>query len=181
MQSVLADQYVFVDESSTHLGFTPVYARAPKGERAIGSVPRNRGQNITLIAALSSTEFTADFTFEGSLDAVALEVYVEQVLIPSLGTGKTIIWDRLSSHLNAVVVGLLEAAGHRVVSLPAYSPDLNPIEEAFSKLKAFLRVAEARSREALDLAIAGVRGLISASDVLGWFGHAGYRLSRQPL
>ena len=181
MQSTNADQYVFVDESSTHLGFTPVYARAPKAQRAIGCVPRNRGQNITLIAALSSTAFTADFTFEGSLDTVVLEVYVEQVLIPSLGTGKTIIWDRLSSHRNALVVGLLEAAGHRVVSLPAYSPDLNPIEEAFSKLKAFLRVAGARSREALDLAIAVGRELISGSDVVGWFGHAGYTLSRQPL
>lgn len=158
-----------------------MYARSPKGERAFGCVPRNRGENITLIAALSSTAFTADFTFEGSLDAVVLEVYVEQVLIPSLGTGKTVIWDRLSSHRNAAVVGLLERSGHRVVSLPAYSPDLNPIEEAFSKLKGFLRVAEARSREALDLAVAAGRELISGSDVVGWFGHAGYSLSRQPL
>lgn len=181
MQSTNADQYVFVDESSTHLGFTPVYARAPRGEPAVGCLPRHRGQDITLIAALSSTNFTADFTFEGWLDTVVLKVYVEQVLIPSLGTGKTIIWDRLSSHRNALVVGLLEAAGHRVVSLAAYSPDLNLIEEAFSKLKAFLRVAEARSREGLDLAIAVGRELISGSDVLGWFGHAGYTLSRQPL
>jgi transposase len=181
MQHVNADDYVFVDEISTHLAFTPLYARAPRGQRAIGHAPRNRGRNITLIAALTSTSLTADFTFEGSLDSTVLKVYVSRVLIPTLGATKTIIWDRLSVHLNAGVVALLEQAGHRVVPLPAYSPDLNPIEKSFSKLKAFLRRAAARTREALDEAIALGRERVSASDVAGWFRYAGYQLSRQSL
>ncbi len=181
MQNGLSDEYVFVDESSTHLGFTPSHARAPQGVRAVARMPRNRGKNITLIAALTSTSLTADFTFEGGLNVLALEVYVNQVLIPELPAGRTIIWDQLSSHLNAGIVGLLEAAGHRVLALPGYSPDLNPIEEAFSKVKAFLRSLGARTRVALDEGIACARESISESDVLGWFSDCGYRLARQPL
>lgn len=181
MQKNLSDEYVFIDESSTHLGFTPTRARAPRGERVVVQMPRNRGENITLIAALTSTCLTAAFTFEGGLDLLALEVYVNQVLIPEFPTGRIIIWDRLSSHQNARIVGLLEAAGHRVLALPGYSPDLNPIEEAFSKVKAFLRSWGARTRVALDEGIACAGESISRRDVFGWFLDCGYRLARQPL
>ena len=168
------EQFVFVDECGSNIALTPLYARAPKGERARGSVPRNRGKNTTLIAALSLEGMGAAMILEGSANATAFEVYVEQVLAPSLQVGQIVVMDNLHAHKGARVRLAIEAKGCQVLFLPGYSPDFSPIEEAFSKLKTALRRAGARTREALEEALAQALLTITAQDAQGWFQHCGY-------
>ena len=175
------DDWVFLDESSTQLAMTPLYARSPRGIRAFGSVPRNRGSNVTLISTLSSDGTTNALTLEGAIDRVAFDVYVERVLIPSLRAGQTVVMDNLSVHKSPRARELIEASGCFLRFLPTYSPDLNPIEGMFSKLKAYLRRVGARSREALDDAIGSGLALVSAGDARGWFDRCGYQLLGQSL
>ena len=165
---------VFVDETGSHIAMTPLYAYAPRGQRAIGKVPRNYGATMTLIASLSLQGMGAAFILDGSADAAAFEVYIEQLLAPSLRPGQIVILDNLSIHLGPKVKQAIEARGCRLLFLPAYSPDFSPIEEAFSKVKSLLRRQEARTREALQEAIAVALDLITAQDALGWFTHCGY-------
>ena len=129
---------------------------------------------MTLIASMSLCGMGPAFVLDGAADGKAFEIYVEQVLAPSLRAGQIVILDNLSIHLSARVRIAIEARGCRLLFLPAYSPDFSPIEEAFSKLKAFLRRQGARTREALQEAIATALTLITASDALGWFTHCGY-------
>jgi len=142
-----------------------LYARAPKGERARGSVPRNRGKNTTLIAALSLEGMGAALILEGSANTTAFELYVEQVLVPSLHAGQIVVMDNLQAHKSARVRTAIEAKGCQLLFLPGYSPDLSPIEEAFSKLKTVLRRAGARTREALEEAIGQALLTISAASM----------------
>lgn len=166
---------VFVDESGFNLAMTPQYAYAPKGERAYGSVPKNRGDNTSLVAAVSLDEgVTAAMTVEGAIDGLAFGAYIHEVLCPYLRPGQVVILDRLSVHKRKEVRDAIEAKGCKLLFLPGYSPDLNPIELAFSKLKQWVRQAEARTREALDDAIAAALKTITLQDVIGWFRHAGY-------
>lgn len=181
VQTQPGDDLVFVDESSTHLAMTPLYARSKRGTRAIGSAPRNRGSNITLIAALSSTGETMAMTVEGAMDRPAFDAHVEHVLVPGLRAGQTVVLDNLSVHKSPRARELIEARGCALRFLPTYSPDLNPIEGMFSKLKAHLRRVGARSRDVLDEAIGAGLDRVSAGDALGWWGRCGYRLSHQPL
>ena len=169
-----AKQIVVVDECGSNIALTPLYARAPKGKRAYGSVPRNRGKNMTLIAALSRHRMTASMILDGAANGVAFELYVEQILAPSLTAGQIVVMDNLSIHKGAKVRSAIEARGCQLLFLPSYSPDLSPIEEAFSKLKAALRRASARTREALEEAICQALELITAQDACGWFAHCGY-------
>ena len=175
----LAEEFIFVDECGSNIALTPLYARAPKGERARGSVPRNRGKNITLIAALSLEGMGAAMILEGSANATAFELYVEQVLAPSLQAGQIVVLDNLQAHKNARVKLAIEAKGCQLLFLPGYSPDLSPIEEAFSKLKTALRRAEARTREALEEAIGQALLTITSQDAYGWFQHCGYLSSNE--
>ncbi len=170
---------LFVDECGSHIGLTPLYARAPRGERAFGMVPRTRGKNTTLIAGLSLAGIQAPMILGGGVDTLAFEAYVEQVLAPSLRPGQVIVLDNLSVHTGEQVRQVIEARGCQVLFLPAYSPDFTPIEEAFSKLKAWLRRLGARTREALPEAIAEALSRITAQDARGWFWHCGY-LPRKP-
>lgn len=170
-----AKQLVFLDECGSHIALTPLYARAPKGQRAYGSVPRNRRANMTLIASLSLQGMGEALILEGSADAQAFEIYVEQVLVPSLSSGQLVVMDNLSTHTGEKVRQVIEAKGCRLLFLPSYSPDLSPIEEAFSKLKTFLRRAEARTHETLQEAIIQALATITAQDAHGWFQHCGYR------
>jgi transposase len=174
-----AKQVVVVDECGSNIALTPLYARAPKGQRAYGSVPRNRGKNMTLIAALSVQGMTASMILDGSANSAAFEVYMEQILAPSLTTGQIVVMDNLSIHKGAKVRSAIEARGCQLLFLPSYSPDLSPIEEAFSKLKTALRRAGARTREALEQAICQALELITAQDALGWFAHCGYLPAEQ--
>jgi transposase len=165
---------VFVDETGSHIAMTPLYAYAPRGERAVGKVPRNYGAIMTLIASISLSGMGPAFLLDGAADSAAFEVYVEQILAPSLRPGQIVVLDNLSIHLSPRVSAAIEARGCRLLFLPAYSPDFSPIEEAFSKLKATLRRQGARTREALQEAIATALDLITATDALGWFTHCGY-------
>ena len=167
-------ELVFVDECGSHIGLTPLYARAPRGQRAFGLVPRNRGKNTTLIAGLSLTGIQAPMILEGGVDTLAFETDVEQVLAPGLKPGQIVVLDNLSVHTGEQVRQAIEARGCQVLFLPAYSPDLTPIEEAFSKLKGWLRRLGARTREALPEAIAEALTRITPQDAHGWFWHCGY-------
>jgi transposase len=179
-----ARRLVFVDESGFNTSMTRLRARAPRGKRAYGRVPRNRGKNTTLIAAitLEGAMGTSMMTVEGATDAEAFEAYVEHFLAPSLCEGQVVVLDGLGAHRPQRIRELIEARGADLLFLPSYSPDLNPIEEAFSKIKALVRKEGARRvREALVEAIGRALAAVTLEDAAGWFAHAGYWPQDQPL
>lgn len=169
-----AKQLVVIDECGSNISLTPLYARAPQGQRAYGRIPRNRGKNTTLIAALHFEGMGESMIIEGAANATAFERYVEELLAPSLTPGQIIMMDNLAAHKSAKVEQLIQERGCQVLFLPSYSPDLSPIEETFSKLKAYLRRAGARTREALQEAIGQALLTVTAQDAQGWFRHCGY-------
>lgn len=176
-----ASQFVFVDECGSNIALTPLYARAPKGQRAFDSVPRNRGKNTTLIASLTPQGIGASMILEGAANGTAFEIYVQQILVPSLHKGQVVIMDNLRVHKSTRVRQLIEEAGAQLLFLPAYSPDFSPIEETFSKVKAFLRRWKARSKEVLEEALAQALLTVTPQDAHGWFHHCGYSLSLERL
>ena len=174
-----------MDECGTHTSMTRLYARAPKGERAYAPVPRNRGKNTTLLASMSLASMSLEgmgpcLAVEGATTKTVFEAYVERVLAPSLRPGGVVVMDNLGAHRGERVRELIEARGCSLLYLPPYSPDFSPIEEAFSKLKALLRKAKARTREALVEAMGRALEAVSTKDAWGWFGHCGYLLGAQP-
>lgn len=172
---------VFIDESGTNVTAAPRYGWAPKGRRAHGTAPRNYDQNTTLVAALTPQGIQGALSFPGALDSNAFDVFVDQVLVPRLVPGQTVIMDNLSVHRRASVRRRIEAAHCALGYLPAYSPDFNPIELAFSKLKTYLRRVQARTQQALDAALTAGLAMITSADARGWIRHCGYALPRQPL
>jgi transposase len=177
-----ARRLVFVDESGFNTSMTRLRARAPRGKRAYGKVPRNRGKNTTLMAAITLEGAMGEaMTVEGATDAQAFEAYVEHFLAPSLEEGQVVVLDGLGAHRTQKITDLIEARGADLVFLPSYSPDLNPIEEAFSKIKGIVRKVGARTREALEEAIAVALCALTPEDAAGWFAHAGYWWQDQPL
>jgi transposase len=178
-----ARRLVFVDESGFHTSMTRLRARAPRGKRAYGKVPRNRGKNTTTLIAAITLEggMGESMSVEGATDALAFETYVEHFLAPSLREGQVVVLDRLGAHRTEKVEELVQARGAHLVFLPSYSPDLNPIEEAFSKIKHLVRKEGARVREALVEAIARALAAVTPEDTAGWFAHAGYWPQDQPL
>jgi transposase len=170
-----ARRLVFIDESGFHTSMTRLRARAPRGERAYGKVPRNRGKNTTLIASITLEGVMGEaMTIEGATDAEVFEAYVEHFLAPTLEEGQVVVLDKLGAHRPQRIRELIEEKGAELVFLPSYSPDLNPIEEAFSKIKNIVRKAGARTREALVEAISEALSAITLEDVAGWFAHCGY-------
>ena len=165
---------VFVDETGTNLSLTRRYGRAKRGERVVGQVPRNPGPNVTLIAAMDRAGLLGAMTLTGALDGAAFETYVTRILVPQLWPGDIVICDNLSAHKRQQARIWIEAAGAEVRFLPPYSPDFNPIELAFSKLKAFLRRAGARTRADLDQAITAALASITSQDAANWFAYCGY-------
>jgi transposase len=177
-----ARRLVFVDESGFNTSMTRLYARAPRGKRAYGKVPRNRGKNTTLIAAITLEGAMGEsMSVEGATDARAFEAYVEHFLAPSLCEGQVVVLDGLGAHRPKRIRELIEARGADLVFLPSYSPDFNPIEEAFSKVKALVRKEGARVREALLEAIGRALAAVTIEDAAGWFAHTGYWPQDQPL
>jgi len=170
------EELVFIDECGSNIALTPVYARAPRGQRAVGEAPKNRGKNTTVVGAISSAGWQVGMTIEGACDRLAFEVFIEHYLLPTLRPGQIVVLDNLSTHKGARVRQLIEEAGCWLAFLPTYSPDLNPIEMAWSKLKAFLRATGARTRDALETAIGQGLNTISPKDARNWIRHAGYRL-----
>jgi len=165
---------VFVDECGTHTSMTRRRARAPRGTRARGAVPRNRGPVTTLITGLSLAGMSPAMTVDGGTTAAVFAAYLEQVLLPWLRPGQVVVVDNVGAHKPDRMRALVEAAGCRLVFLPAYSPDLSPVEEANSLIKALVKAAGARTRAALDAAIAVALAAVTAEDAAGWFAHAGY-------
>ena len=170
---------MFVDEVGSHLGLTRLYARAPRGERARGRAPRNRGRTRTAISSVTLDGIDPGLLVEGGVSTAGFEAYGERLLAPTLEPGQIVVMDTLQQHRGARIRELIEARGAELWFLPSYSPDLNPIEEAFSKLKSLLRRAAARTHEALGAAIwAGLKA-ITPSDAHGSFAHCGYPLLAQ--
>jgi transposase len=167
---------VFVDECGTNIGLAPLRARAPRGERAFGKSPRNRGKNTTLLASMTIRGMGPCLAVEGATSGAVFEAYIERVLAPALRPGQVIVLDNLGAHKGERIRELVEARGCELLFLPAYSPDFSPIEEAFSKVKALLRREEARTREALVEAIGRALDAVSGRDAQGWFAHCGYPL-----
>jgi len=177
-----ARRLVFVDESGFHTSMTRLYARAPRGQRAYGKVPRNRGKNTTLIAAMTLQGAMGEsMAIEGATDAEVFEAYVEHFLAPTLKEGQVVVLDGLGAHRTEKVRELVEGRGADLLFLPSYSPDLNPIEEAFSKIKGMVRKVGARTREALVEAIERALAAVTPEDAAGWFVHAGYKPQDQSL
>ena len=160
---------------------SPIYARAPRGERAHGKAPKNWGKNVSLICAIDSEGVKPSMSVEGAVDSKAFESYIEHLLAPKLKRGQIVVMDNLSVHKSKRVLRLIEQAGAALLFLPPYSPDMNPIEEAFSKLKAALRKAGARTREALVEATGRALDTITRDDIRGFFSGCGYRLPVQSL
>jgi transposase len=165
---------VIVDECGSNLNLTPLYARAPRGQRALGRVPRNTPPNTTLIASLSLAGIGPTLLLPGATDGLAFELYVAQVLAPTLRPGQIVVLDNLSVHHRTHVAELIQARGCELWFLPSYSPDLSPIEPAFAKFKQALRRIGARTGEALYEAISQVLPTISPQDALGFFRACGY-------
>jgi transposase/uncharacterized protein YnzC (UPF0291/DUF896 family) len=166
----------FLDESGAHLGLTRLCGRAAPGQRIVEATPGYSGPHYTLVATLGWKEVTAPWIFEGAMDRVAFEAYVRSQLLPTLRRGDIVVLDNLSAHTGETIRQLIEARGARVQFLPPYSPDFNPIELCWSKIKTALRVAKARTFDALLEALAKALRSISLTDIQDWFAHCGYAL-----
>jgi transposase len=164
----------FVDEIGTHLGLTRLYGRAAPGERVVEATAGYSGPHYTAVAAITLEGVKAPWLLEGSMNGLAFETYVEHVLAPSLRRGDIVLLDNLAPHKHAAVRQLIERRGARVEFLPPYSPDFNPIEQCWSKVKTALRAAKARTFDALVDALADALRSVTASDIAAWFAHCGY-------
>jgi transposase len=172
---------VFVDECGLHTSLAPMYGYSPKGERLRLKLPRNRGQNTTLLASTTTEGMGPSMAVNGSTTAEVFEAYLEHFLTPELEEGQVVIMDMLPAHKPKRVRELIEERGCKLLYLPGYSPDYNPIEEAFSKIKELLRRACTRSREALVEAMGEALSAVSSRDAWGFFVHAGYHPTGQLL
>ena len=176
---VAPEDLVFLDETGSHLGYTPTHAWAPRGQRAYASAPANRGENKTVIAALTLDGVGPLMRFDGAMTTARFEGYVRFLLAPTLRKGQVVIADNLQAHRSPVVRAAIEATGARFLPLPPYSPDFNPIEEAFSKVKQSLRRAKARTDDDLRAATWAAFATITPTDATGWFTHCGYQPRHQ--
>jgi transposase len=176
-----AERLVFVDEMGTNVSLSPLYAWSRRGERAFGSTPRNWGKNLTLLASITAEGIGPCLAVEGSTTREVFEAYLQCALAPSLRPGQVVVMDNLSAHKGGRVREIVEGRGCELAYLPPYSPDLNPIEEAFSKVKGLMRRAEARTREGLVEAMGRALDAVTGRDARGFFEHRGYRTMGQLL
>ncbi len=165
---------IFIDETGTNTNMTRVYGRSQKGRRLKGTAPFRWWGNQTLIAGLSCEGVVAPWVISGAMDRAAFDTYIEKVLIPELEPGSVVILDNLATHKSGKATELLKAHGCWFLFLPAYSPDLNPIEMAFSKLKAHLRRIGARTFDRLIAAIGEICDLFTPDECWNFFAAAGY-------
>lgn len=157
-----------------HVGLTRLFGRAACGQRVVEATPGHSGTHYTLIAALSWQGVQASWLLPGAMDREAFDVYIEQVLAPTLRRGDIVLLDNLSSHTGPRTRQIIEATGARLEFLPPYSSDFNPIEQCWSKVKQALRAAKARTFESLLEALADAFSSVSHSDIQAWFAHCGY-------
>ena len=178
-RSLSQRRFVFVDESAVNTAMTRRYGRAPRSERAHDSAPRNYGTHTSVIGAMGLRGLLAALTAEGAVDAEVFNAYAERVLGPRLRRGDVVVLDDLGAHRASRIEEVAAGRGARVLWLPPYPPDFSPIEQCWSKIKSYLRGAEARTRDELDKALAAAVGLVTKADIRGWFKHCGYSLARE--
>lgn len=171
--AVPAGSLLFLDETGAKTNMTRRYGRARKGDRAVDSAPHGRWHTTTLIAAVGVEGAKAPMVVEGATDTEVFTAYVEQVLVPELRPGTVVVMDNLAPHKAPAVAAMIQAAGAALWLLPPYSPDLNPIELMWAKVKGLLRAAKARTQQELWDAIATALTAVSTDDVKGWFRHCG--------
>jgi transposase len=176
MRGVQRRRLKFLDETGVTISLTPLSGRAAPGVCVVDRVPRNYGRPLSLLATLRARGVTAPMTVEGPVDTGVVRVYVEQVLGPSLVPGDIVVMDNLAVHKVAGIAEAIRARGAHVQYLPPYSPDLNPIEQGWSKLKTALRQRKARTRRTLERALSALLPTISSADARAWFRHCGYSL-----
>jgi transposase len=164
----------FIDEAGINLALTRLYGRAPAGERVIERVPRNYGEQTSLISILSLKGVGATMSVEGAVDTLVFDTYVERVLQPTIKAGDVLVLDNLTAHKASRIEEVARECRATVIWLSPYSPDYSPIELMWSKIKAAMRAAKARTREELDKALAAALELITEADCLAWFAHCGY-------
>jgi transposase len=169
-----AHRLKFVDESGVTLAMTRRYGRATPGQRVVDHVPDNYGANQTMLAALGLEGLDAPWVVDGAVNGDIFRYWVRDVLGPTLQPGDIVLWDNLSAHKVAGIEALITARGARLLPLSPYSPDFNPIEQCWSKIKTFLRCAKARTIDALIDAIKQALDTVTAADIQGWFAHCGY-------
>jgi transposase len=171
------EDLIFLDEFGINLVMPRTHARAPLGERATVTEPFPHGSNISVISALGVHGVCAPLTLEGAINSEVFELYVRHLLVPCLRPGNIVLRDNVKFHYAPKAIELIEAAGTRVLHLPASSPDFNPIEGCISKLKTALRSLKARTKRKLTNALAKALALVTEDDIRGWFAHCGYVFS----
>jgi transposase len=167
-------RFRFIDESGAKTNMVRLHGRCPQGHRLLSKAPAGHWQTTTMIAAVGLEGVAAPFALEGAVDAESFLVYVERILLPTLNGGEIVVLDNLSCHKHPRVRELIESVGAEVWYLPPYSPDFNPIEQMWSKIKHILRSLASRTFEGLVGAIRTALKRISIQDILGWFTHCGY-------
>jgi len=174
-----AGQYVFLDECGVRTDLLRRYGRSPRGTRLHDHTPCSHWETQTVIATLRVTGVRAPAVFDGPIDAVSFQAYVEQVLVPTLRPGDVVVLDNLAVHKQPAVYRAIEAVGAQIRFLPPYSPDFNPIEQAFAKLKAFLRAARPRTFDQVLALVAAAIDRFSPDECRNYIRHSGYRLAVQ--
>ncbi|HEV3190281.1 MAG TPA: IS630 family transposase [Polyangiaceae bacterium] len=170
-------QLFFLDESGVNLAMTAAHAWSPRGERAVGHVPKNWGDNLTVVAALRTDGIVAPMVIAKSLNAEVFESYIEQCLVPMLNPGDIVVWDNLNVHKSATAIEMVEGVGASVMFLPAYSPDLNPIEQVWSKRKAWLRRLAARTFDVIVDGIGAALRDVDRVEACNFFENCGYHVA----
>lgn len=168
---------IFIDESAINTDLILRYGRAPKGERVQGQIPRNTPPAHSIIGALAPEGIIAAMELEGAIDGAAFAVFARECLVPELRRGDVVILDNNATHFHEEALSAIEAAGAWVMYLPAYSPDLNPIEHCWAKVKHLLRSAAARTAEALHRAFRDAIRQITPENAKAWFSHCGYQVT----
>jgi len=167
-------KFIFIDEMGSNLSFTRRYGRATPGQRVVEDVPGKKGENVSTIGAIGLDGVRAALSLPGAIDGETMAFFVTETLAPQLRPGEIVLMDNCSIHKVEEVTEAIEAVGANVVFLPTYSPDLNPIENCWSKVKSILRSIKPRSAEQLFEALEKAFAAITTQDILGWFKHCGY-------
>jgi transposase len=174
VRECIIERLKFIDEAAINTAMTRLRGRAAPGQRVVERVPRNYGQQTSVISCLGLSGVGATLTVEGAVDTLCFNEYVERVLRPTVVAGDVFVLDNLGAHKASRIEEVVESCGGKVIWLSPYSPDFSPIEQMWSKIKEALRAAKARTREELERALAEALKRVSQSDILGWFKHCGY-------
>ncbi len=174
VQSFLAKDLIFVDESGVNLALTRLFARAPKGHRAYGKRPQKRGKNVSIIGAIALSGLVSQISLIGTTDGLTFEAFISQQLVPKLWVGACVVINNCSIHKRDEIKALIERSGAKLIYLPPYSPEFSPIENCWSKIKSLLRSMGARNYPDLAQAIEDAFERVSLEDIRNWFTHCCY-------